>query len=81
MHASPATLHLRRLQARLQEPSGFGGYGEIQHWLAEHWGEEISYAQVHRLVYRRLKVKLKPPRHPQKTSPPRRFSRSASSEG
>src|SRR5512143_293590 len=70
------------LQARLQAPSGFESYGAVQQWLAQEWAETIAYAQVHRLVYRRLKAKLKRPRpqHPKKTAPPRPCSRSACSE-
>jgi transposase len=67
------------LQAQLQEPEGFGSDGEIQHWLAAEWGEEVAYQAVHRLVHRRLKAKLKRPRptHPQKTERLKRLSRSA----
>lgn len=70
------------LQARLQTPRGFSSYGEVQRWLEEDWGAVIPYAQVHRLVHRRLKAKLKRPRpqHPKKTPPRRRCSPSVSSE-
>jgi transposase len=57
------------LQARLQDPTGFGSYGEVRQWLIAEWGATVPYAQVHRLVHRRLKAKLKRPRpqHPKKT--------------
>lgn len=69
------------LQARLQTPSGFESYGEVQQWLAQTWRETIAYAQVHRLGHRRLKAKLKRPRppHPKKTSPRQRPSLNACS--
>jgi transposase len=59
------------LQLRLAQPEGFGSYGEIQQWLAQHWGEVISYSAVQRLVHRQLKAKLKRPRpvHPKKAWP------------
>ena len=67
------------LQARLREPEGFGSYGEIQHWWAAEWGEEVASQAVHRLVHRRLKAKLKRPRPtpPKKTERLKRLSRSA----
>src|SRR5919106_122189 len=56
------------LQTRLREPEGLASYGAIQQWLAEERGEAVAYQAVHRLVHRRLKAKLKPPRpgHPPK---------------
>ena len=61
------------LQARLRCPEGFGGYGEIQRWLAKEWGVELAYHSVHRLVHRRLGASPKRPRpvHPKKTHRPR----------
>ena len=58
------------LQTRLRQPEGFGGYREIQQWLAEEWGVELAYHSVHRLVHRRLGAAPKRPRpvHPKKTS-------------
>lgn len=58
------------LPARLQHPEGFGGYREIQRWLAEEWGVELAYHSVHRLVHRRLSASPKRPRptHPKKNS-------------
>lgn len=60
------------LQARLRQPEGFGGYREIQHWLAAHRGVSLPYHSVHRLVHRRLRATPKRPRpvHPKKTAPP-----------
>ena len=57
------------LQARLQSPEGFGGYQDIQRWLADEWGVELAYHSVHRLVHRRLGASPKRPRpvHPKKT--------------
>ena len=67
------------LAAQLGEAEGFGSYGEIQHWLAEQWGEEVNYSGVYRLVHRHLKAKLKRPRpcRPKKTMPNRPLSRNA----
>lgn len=61
------------LQQRLETPSGFGSYGEVQRWLYEEYGQQIPYSTVHRWVRYGLKAKLKRPRpeHPKKTLPRR----------
>ncbi len=50
------------LQAKLNEPDGFGSYGEIVEWLKANYKLEVSYATVYYWVHYRLKVKLKVPR-------------------
>lgn len=49
---SPAALEA--LRQKLQEPEGFRRYGEVQQWLAQHWGVSISYPTAHRVVRYRL---------------------------
>jgi hypothetical protein len=58
------------LKERLSEPEGFGSYMEIQRWLAEEHGVELSYSTVHGIVRYDLEAKPKSPRpsHPKKTS-------------
>lgn len=56
----PAALEV--LHQKLQEPEGFRSYGEVQQWLAQHWGVSISYPTAHRVVRYRLHSKLKVPR-------------------
>ena len=34
------------LQTRLRQPEGFGGYREIQQWLAEEWGVELNAVEL-----------------------------------
>lgn len=60
---------LAALKRRLQDPEGFAGYLEVQQWLEEEFGLELSYKTVHKLVRYRLKAKLKRarPRHAKKT--------------
>lgn len=59
------------LQQRLNDPSGFARYGEVQRWLDEEYDQQIPYSTVHRWVRYDLKAKLKRPRpqHPKKTLP------------
>lgn len=52
----------QKLQARLQQADGFDSYVEIQQWLSQTCGLEVSYPVVHRHVRYRLKAKLKVPR-------------------
>jgi transposase len=52
----------QKLQARLQQVDGFHSYIEIQQWLSQTCGLEVSYPVVHRHVRYRLKAKLKVPR-------------------
>lgn len=64
----------KALQQRLDGPSGFSSYGEVQRWLYEKYAQPIPYSTVHRWVRYGFKAKLKRPRpqHPKKTSPKRR---------
>jgi len=59
---------MEELKKRLSEPEGFGGYKEIQRWLAEEHGLELPYSTVHRIVRYDLDAKPKAPRpsHPKK---------------
>lgn len=50
---------LAELREQLSQPHGFKNYGEIQHWLKEHYGLEIHYKTVHQTVRYKLKAKLK----------------------
>ena len=61
---------LKALQDRLDDPRGFRGYDEVQHWLHQQYGLEIPYKSVYNLVRYHMKAKLKRPRpvHPKKTS-------------
>ena len=52
---------MERLKERLSEPEGFGGYKEIQRWLAETCDLEIPYSTVHGIVRYELKAKPKAP--------------------
>ena len=47
------------LKKRLAQPQGFGSYYEIQQWLADTLGVQVSYSAVYRLVRGHLKAKLK----------------------
>jgi transposase len=60
---------LTNLQARLNQPRGFGGYGEIRQYLAHVHQIHLAYSTVHKLVRYRLKAKPKAPRrsHPKKS--------------
>jgi transposase len=65
---------LERLEQRLQEPSGFTSYGQIQQWLKSELGVSLAYKTVYEIVRQRLGAKLKVPRpqstkqHPQSLS-------------
>ena len=65
---------LERLKKRLQEPSGFTSYGQIQQWLKSELGLSLAYKTVYEIVRKRLGAKLKVPRpqstkqHPQSLS-------------
>jgi transposase len=52
----------QKLQTRLEQPDGFNSYGEIQQWLKQNCGVEVSYPVVHLHVRYRLQAKLKVPR-------------------
>jgi transposase len=59
------------LNKHLQEPKGFGSYGQIQQWLRKNYGLDVKYKTVHRIVRYELGAKLKVPRksHVKKTLP------------
>ncbi|MEH2249905.1 helix-turn-helix domain-containing protein [Nostoc sp.] len=57
---------LERLKKRLQEPSGFQSYGQIQQWIKSELGLSVAYKTVYEVVRNRLGAKLKVPR-PQST--------------
>ena len=65
---------LERLKKRLQEPSGFQSYGQIQQWFKSELGLCVAYITVYEIVRKRLGAKLKVPRpqstrqHPQNLS-------------
>lgn len=50
------------LQAKLNEPDGFGSYGEIVEWLEADYKLKLTYATTYYWVHYRLKAKLKVPR-------------------
>lgn len=50
------------LQKKLQEPEGFKSYKQVQIWLRDTLGIDVSYFVVHDLVYYKLRAKLKVPR-------------------
>ncbi|WP_225226350.1 helix-turn-helix domain-containing protein [Komarekiella delphini-convector] len=66
--------NLEHLKKRLQEPSGFQSYGQIQEWLKSELGLSLAYKTVYEIVHNRLGAKLKVPRpqsskqHPQSLS-------------
>ncbi|BAY35448.1 putative transposase (plasmid) [Nostoc carneum NIES-2107] len=64
--ASISGSDLERLERRLQEPSGFTSYGQIQQWLQSELGLSLAYKTVYEVVRSRLGAKLKVPR-PQST--------------
>lgn len=47
------------LQNRLDEGGFAGGYLEARCWLRDEFGMEVSYKTLHRILYYRLKAKLK----------------------
>jgi transposase len=53
---------LTQLQQVLEQPHGFGSYGEIQRWITTTFGVQLSYNAVHKLVRYKLRAKLKVPR-------------------
>ena len=50
------------LKERLQSPAGFKSYKEIQQFIQDEYGINISYKTVHKLVHYKWKAKLKVPR-------------------
>jgi transposase len=71
---SPLTPEQRaQLQQALQQPHGFGSYGEIQRWISTTFGVQLSYNAVHKLVRYKLRAKLKVPR-PSHTKNPERVA-------
>ena len=51
-----------KLKQKLQTPSGFSSYKEVQMWLKEVASIEYSYRGIHQIVRYQLKAKLKVPR-------------------
>ncbi len=49
---------MEALKDRLAEPEGFGGYKEVQQWLAEEHGVELCYSTVHGIVRYDLEAEL-----------------------
>ncbi len=47
------------LKARLDDPSGFHSYGEIQQYLADQHNLHLCYSRVHDIVHYEMKSKLK----------------------
>lgn len=66
---------IEALQAKL-EADGFASYIEAQHWIEEHYGLQVKYKSLHKLIRYRLGAKLKRsrPRHPKRMRPKRRSS-------
>ncbi|MGL5196693.1 MAG: helix-turn-helix domain-containing protein [Chroococcales cyanobacterium] len=60
-----------KLKQYLEEHEGFPSYGEIQAWLKEECGVEVSYHVVYRAVYQKLNATIKghkPPKRIRKKS-------------
>jgi putative transposase len=51
---------LEKLRERLDQPTSFTSYKEVQGWLRREYGINASYKVVHEAVRYRLKVCLKP---------------------
>lgn len=69
-----------QLKTRLATPPGFASYLDVQQWLQEAFGLDVSYKTLHGIVHYQLKAKLKRsrPRHAKKTRlRPRTLSSSA----
>ncbi|TAK79641.1 MAG: helix-turn-helix domain-containing protein [Betaproteobacteria bacterium] len=49
----------KALKTRLDDPSGFHSYGEIQQYLAEKHDLHLCYSRVHDIVHYEMKAKLK----------------------
>jgi transposase len=58
-----------RLKERLNTPTGFASYLEVQQWLRNEYGIVLGYKTVHGIVHYQLGAKLKRPRprHAKKT--------------
>ena len=50
---------MKELQEKLDSPTGFAGYKQIQQWLKDEWGLVIPYMTVFNNVKYRLKADLK----------------------
>jgi putative transposase len=50
---------MRQLEEYLHDSQGFTSYGEIQTWLKEECGIEVSYHVVYRAVHQKLNAKIK----------------------
>ena len=57
------------LRRELQKPEGFHSYGEIQQYIADTFGVQMSYQTVYAMVHGKWGAKLKVPRksHEKKT--------------
>ena len=62
--------HLLRLQTRLQDPSAFSSYSQIQQWLAIECGLNLKYKTVYKWAHDRLQFRLKNSTSPPLTSHP-----------
>ncbi|MBI3949161.1 MAG: helix-turn-helix domain-containing protein [Acidobacteria bacterium] len=50
---------VQALRQRLQDPAGFGSYGELQNWLRQIHGQEVKYKTLYRIVRYELKANPK----------------------
>jgi transposase len=66
----PPTVY-EQLKARLNTPTGFASYLEVQQWLRDEYGITLRYKTVHGIVRYQLQAKLKRPR-PQQAKKTRR---------
>ena len=72
----------KHLKARLNPPTGFASYIEVQQWLRDAHGIALSYKTVHGIVRYQLHAKLKRPRPRQaKKTRPKRLTLSNSVPG
>ncbi len=55
-----------KLKQYLEEHEGFTSYGEIQTWLKEECGVEVSYHVVYRAVHQKLNATIKGTKPPKK---------------
>ncbi|MCT7974602.1 helix-turn-helix domain-containing protein [Laspinema olomoucense] len=55
-----------KLKQYLEENKGFKSYGEIQTWLKEECGVDVSYHVVYRAVHQKLKAQIKGSKTPKR---------------
>lgn len=55
-----------KLTQYLEEHERFTSYGDIQTWLKEECGVDVSYHVVYRAVYQKIKAKIKRSKPPQR---------------